>query len=184
MINNPSGRFGEIPGDVVRNDLFFRQDLLRRNSVSGSDQYRVPAARVAGAFDILSTVPDHCAAREIDAEPLPGLKNHPRPRLSAVTAVLRQVRTVKNIRYLATAGSQGGPHHGMDMLEILYGNHLPADRRLVGDDNRGKPVYGEVLYRKNASGNKLEFGPAFDIIRRIVVDDTVPVQENNFFKQW
>jgi hypothetical protein len=52
---------------------------------------------------------------------------------------------------------------------------------LIGDDDDNEPVPGQQPDGVEAAGQKPEFGPAFDVIWGIGVDDAVSVEENRLF---
>ena len=61
-----------------------------------------------------------------------------------------------------------------------FQSHQPAvDRRLVRYDNGGKAGSGEALQSLEASRQKHEFIPVFNISGRISVDNAVAIQEYN-----
>jgi hypothetical protein len=164
MFDYLQNRFKQIFGNKVRLNIFFCQLSPGLYNIAGPDQNRLPAAGIAGTFNVLGTVTDHDGIPDIDIIFIPGLEDETRFGLSARTPLIRGVRTKKNVAYITAPGFAGVLHATVDMVEIRPADHLAVNGRLIGDKDNGKPVLGQAGYGILAVWEKFKLCPALDII--------------------
>ncbi len=93
------------------------------------------------------------------------------------------MRAEKNIRDSAAMGCHCGFQPAMHILQHFRQYPLAVDDGLVGNHNECAAFPGKDSQGFQAVWKKDELLPALDVIRRVLIDDPVPVQKNDFLQQ-
>ena len=174
-------RIRQVFGDGVWRDPFISQILLGSVSIPSFNQYRPSTSGIQTAFDVFGAVADHPGGRKVDIVCLSRLQNHAGLWFSTITAFIGAMGTIKDIRDFSPGGCDFPAHSPVYVVKRFQGNHPPPHGRLIRYHDDGEPIFSQLSNGVETAGQKPEFVPAFDVVWRIGVDDTVPVEEDDLF---
>src|SRR5262245_40951855 len=125
--------------------------LLHRGSVACPHQKTLAHTRVPAALQINEFVPDHEAARQLEAEFVPSIKEELRAGLASPAGLFWSFGRKIDLREPHAVFGQLGAQPGVDPHLVIQGVNSSADTRLICDDAQEKPCVYQPTQRRSGS---------------------------------
>ncbi len=145
-------------------------------TVARPNQNRAAAGRPAG-LEIPDGIPDDHRVFRGDSEGIQQRQDHTRGRLAAVTAGVRQMRTVPDRIDLTAGGSDQPLEPAVDPTEFGFREQAAADAGLIGAHGDAETRGTEVRDGIDGSGQRKKLIDGFDECVGVLIDHAVPIQE-------